>query len=85
MNNRNFDQYLRDFDYDERTAMKIQLPELLELYATDQVQLIDIRFQEEFDAWQVNLGQHIPLNQLPDRLSELDLNKTIVTMCPHYD
>ncbi|MCK5818887.1 MAG: rhodanese-like domain-containing protein [Psychromonas sp.] len=85
MKERDFDQYLRGFDYDERQAMKIQLPELLEMYAAGKVQLIDIRFQEEFDAWQVSLGQHIPLNQLPERLSELDPNKTIVTMCPHYD
>lgn len=80
-----FDQYLRDFGYDERKAMKIQLPELLELYRQDKVQIIDIRFNEEFEAWQVGIGQHIPLNELPDRLDELDADKTIVTMCPHYD
>lgn len=47
--------------------------------------LIDIRFPEEHAAWQIGLGQHIPLNELPDRLGELDPDKTIVTMCPHYD
>jgi len=31
------------------------------------------------------MGQHIPLDELPDRLDALDLTKTIVTMCPHYD
>ncbi len=31
-----FNQYLRDFDYNERKAMKNQLPELLELYQQDQ-------------------------------------------------
>ena len=81
----NFDQYLRDFDYDERKAMKIQLPELLKLYKEDKVQLIDIRFNEEYAAWQVGIGQHIPLNEIPERLNELDEKKTIVTMCPHYD
>jgi len=81
----NFDQYLRDFDYDERLAMKIQLPELLELYEQDKIQLIDIRFHEEYAAWNVGIGQHIPLNELSDRMDELDSNKTIVTMCPHYD
>lgn len=80
-----FDDYLRQFDYDERVAMKIQLPELLKLYAEGQVQLIDIRFDEEYAAWRVGIGQHIPLNELPDRLDELDPGKTIVTMCPHYD
>ena len=65
--------------------MKIQLPEMLTLYAEGRAQLIDIRFNEEYAAWRVGIGQHIPLNELPDRLGELDEDKTIVTMCPHYD
>ncbi|MGQ9660697.1 MAG: rhodanese-like domain-containing protein [Thermochromatium sp.] len=85
MNDIPFADYLRRFDYDERLAMKIQLPELLKLYAEGQVQLIDIRFNEEYAAWRLGIGWHIPLNELPDRLDELDPNKTIVTMCPHYD
>ena len=80
-----FDDYLRRFDYDERLAMKIGLEELLESFAKGEIQLIDIRFREEHAAWSVGMGQHIPLNELPDRLSELDRAKTIVTMCPHYD
>lgn len=80
-----FADYLRGFDYDERLAMKIQLPELLAGYAEGRMQLIDIRFHEEYAAWRVGIGQHIPLNELPDRLDELDADKTIVTMCPHYD
>lgn len=47
MNDIPFADYLRGFDYDERIAMKIQLPELLKLYADRQVQLIDIRFHED--------------------------------------
>ncbi len=80
-----FTDYLRGFDYDERLAMKIQLPELLAGYAEGRMQLIDIRFHEEYAAWRVGIGQHIPLNELPDRLDELDADKIIVTMCPHYD
>ena len=80
-----FDKYLRGFDYQERKDMKIQMPELFELYARGEVQVIDIRFNEEYAAWHVGFGDHIPLNQLPDRLDEIDKSKTIVTMCPHYD
>ena len=80
-----FDTYLRSFNYDERKAMKIQLPEMLALYAEGRAQLIDIRFHEEYAAWQLGIGQHIPLNELPDRLGELNRDKTIVTMCTHYD
>ncbi len=80
-----FADYLRGFDYDERKAMKIQLPEMLELYRAGKAQVIDIRFHEEYEAWNVGIGQHIPLNELPNRIDELDAQKTIVTMCPHYD
>ena len=80
-----FDDYLKIFDYQERQDMKIQLPEFFELYAKGEAQLIDIRFHEEYEAWSIGFGNHIPLNELPDRLSEIDKSKTIVTMCPHYD
>ncbi len=80
-----FATYLQDFDYDERLAMKIGRDELLDLYAKGEVELIDIRFQEEYDAWHIDLGKHIPLNELPNRLDEIDPSKTVVTMCPHYD
>ena len=82
---RDFDTYLRTFDHDERLAMKIGLDEMLDRYAKGEIQLVDIRFPEEHAAWSVNMGQRIPLNELPDRLDELDRTKTIVTMCPHYD
>ncbi|BCD61283.1 hypothetical protein NitYY0826_C0117 [Nitratiruptor sp. YY08-26] len=80
-----FDEYLKSFDYDERKAMKIGLEEMFELLQKDEAQVVDIRFREEYEAWHVGFGLHIPLNELPDRLNELDSSKTIVTMCPHYD
>lgn len=81
----NFEAYLRGFDYQERKDMKIQLPEFFELYSRGEAQVIDIRFHEEYRAWNIGFGYHIPLNELPDRLSEIDENKIIITMCPHYD
>ncbi len=80
-----FDKYLKSFDYQERKDMKIQLPKLFELYEKGEAQVIDIRFNEEYEAWHIGFGDHIPLNELPDRLSEIDKNKTVITMCPHYD
>ena len=81
----NFDKYLKEFDYQERLDMKIDLKELLDLYANNKVQIIDIRFKEEYEAWSIGFLTHIPLNELPNRLNELDKSKTIVTVCPHYD
>jgi len=83
--NKKFSKYLRKFDYQERLDMKIKRDELLELYAEDKVQIIDIRFKEEYKAWNIGFIPNIPLNELPDRLNELDKSKTIVCVCPHYD
>jgi len=79
------DEYLADFDYQERKEMKINTKELLELLKTDKAQLIDVRFPEEYAAWRMGFARNIPLNELPSRLNELDRSKIIVTACPHYD
>lgn len=80
-----FSEYLRSFDYQERKDMKINIQALLDLYQKGRVEIIDIRFPEEYQAWQVNIARNIPLNELPDRLNELDRKKLIVAVCPHYD
>ncbi len=80
-----FGTYLKSFDYDERRNMKINIKTLLSLYKEDKVQLIDIRFPEEVKTWDLGFVKNIPLNELPDRLDEIDKDKLIVTMCPHYD
>ncbi len=80
-----FNEYLRSFDYEERKRMKIGTEELLELYAKGEAEIVDIRFPEEYEAWHFGFGKHIPLNELPDRLNELDRSKVIITVCPHKD
>jgi rhodanese-related sulfurtransferase len=83
--NVSFENYLRSFDYQERSNMKIGIPEMLHLYKKGSVQIVDIRFREEYRAYSFSFIKHIPLNELPDRLNELDRTKIIVTVCPHYD
>jgi rhodanese-related sulfurtransferase len=80
-----FDNYLKSFDYRERSNMKIGIPEMLNLYKQGAVQIIDIRFPEEYQLYHFGFIKNIPLNELPDRLKELDKAKIIVTVCPHYD
>ena len=80
-----FDEYLQKFDYNERKNMKIGIPEMLDLYKQGKVQIIDIRFPEEYQAYSFSFIKNIPLNELPKRLGELDNRKIIVTVCPHYD
>jgi rhodanese-related sulfurtransferase len=80
-----FDNYLKSFDYQERSNMKIGIPEMLNLYKQGRVQIIDVRFREEYQVYSFSFIKSIPLNELPDRLKELDPSKIIVTLCPHYD
>ncbi len=79
------EKYLLSFNYTERLNMKIHIPELLDLLKQNKVQLIDVRFKEEFRLWNFSFSKNIPLNELPKRLNELDNKKLIVTTCPHYD
>jgi rhodanese-related sulfurtransferase len=80
-----FESYLLGFDYETRKAMKINSVELGVMLEEGTAQLVDIRFKEEYAAWNMPASINIPLNELPKRLSELDKTKTIVTACPHKD
>lgn len=82
---RHLGDFLSRFDYRERASMKISSKELVPLLREGKVQFLDIRFREETEAWRMGFGLHIPLNELPARLHELDRTKLIVTACPHMD
>ncbi|MFP5369839.1 MAG: rhodanese-like domain-containing protein, partial [Actinomycetes bacterium] len=46
-----------------------------------QVQLLDVREDDEWSAGRIDGATHIPLSQLPARLDELDRDRTVVTVC----
>lgn len=78
-------EFLTHFDYEARIEMKVGVSELVGLLQNGKAELIDIRFKEEYEAWHVGIAKSIPLNELPNRLNELDKEKIIVTACPHKD
>lgn len=80
-----FENYLRLFNYQERKEMKIGIAEMLQLYKQGKAQIIDVRFPEEHQAYSFSFIRSIPLNEIPERLGELDKSKIIITTCPHYD
>lgn len=82
---KNFDEYLKSFDLKERSNMKIKLADMLKMLEEGTAILIDIRFREEFEAWNLPFSKNIPLNELPNRLNELPEDKLIITACPHND
>ena len=79
------ESYISSFDYEARKEMKIDSKALINLLMGGKAQLIDIRFHEEYAAWQVGPSINIPLNELPKRLDEIDNSKIVVTACPHKD
>ena len=80
-----FEKYISNFDYKARIDMKIESAELIKGIKEGKIQLIDIRFKEEFEAWRMGFAINIPLNELPARIGELAKDKIIVTACPHMD
>lgn len=47
----------------------------------DEVQLLDVREDDEWAAGRIDGAHHIPLGQLPTRVSELDSERPVVTVC----
>lgn len=82
---KDFGEYLNSFDLKERSNMKIKLTDMLNILEEGKAVLIDIRTKEEFEAWSMGFAKNIPLNELPNRLSELPKDKLIITACPHND
>lgn len=47
----------------------------------DGVQLVDVRWDNEWDAGRIEGAVHIPADELEDRLDELDEAASVVTVC----
>ncbi len=47
----------------------------------DQVQLVDVRYDNEWEAGHIEGAVHIPEDDLEDRLDELDRSRPVVTVC----
>jgi rhodanese-related sulfurtransferase len=75
--------YITNFNYKEVAEMKINIEAMIELIKEGKAEVIDIRFKEEYETWSFDFIKSIPLNELPNRLNELDKEKIIITVCPH--
>lgn len=47
----------------------------------DEVQLLDVREDDEWSAGRIDGALHIPLGRLPTRVAELDRDRPVVTVC----
>jgi len=57
--------------------------ELKPLLDRKQVCLLDVRQPEELAIARIEGAVHIPLNELPARLGELDRTRPVVALCHH--
>jgi rhodanese-related sulfurtransferase len=57
--------------------------ELKTLLDDHSVVLLDVRQAEELEIAQLPGAQHIPLNELPARINELNPEQAIVVLCHH--
>ena len=79
------DNLLYNFNYETRKEMKVSSEQMVQLLQDKKAILVDIRFREEQDAWQMHYALKLPLPELPKRLNELPKDQLIVTACPHKD
>lgn len=75
--------YISNFNYQEVANMKIDIEGMMQLLEEGKAEVVDIRFAEEYKTWSFGFIKSIPLNELPNRLNELDKSKIIITACPH--
>ncbi|RUM89277.1 MAG: rhodanese-like domain-containing protein [Thermovibrio sp.] len=62
---------------------KISLDAFLEKWQNGEAVLLDVRTKEEQSLTPLTaFGIHIPLNELPERLSEVPKDKLVCTLCP---
>jgi len=78
-----FDEWMSNFSYDKIGPMQVDANGAKVLLATKKAVLLDIRFNEERATWQINNGIHIPANELPKRLNELNKETLYIVACPH--
>lgn len=57
--------------------------ELKSLLDQGQIRLLDVRQAEELEIAHIDGAVHIPLNELPARLAELDPVQPIAALCHH--
>ena len=57
-----------------------EFKEMLESGAND-LEIIDVREQDEFDLVKIKGSKLIPLNEIGERISEIDWDKKVVLVC----
>lgn len=65
----------------EKKVQTLDLPAAMKLITRDDVQLLDVRPEEEFKAGHIKGAINIPVDELRKKLSQLDPTKDIIVYC----
>jgi len=76
------DAYIRSLDMKTIASTKVEADDFIAMYNKGEAILLDVRYGFEHKVWGLPFTCNIPLNELPDRLSELPQDKIIVCACP---
>ncbi len=78
-----FDELLKtmEFDFFGTATHKITFDNMMQLLKEKKCILLDVRSKEEYACINFPFAKHIPLNEIPDRKSEIPKDKMIVAFC----
>lgn len=62
--------------------LRLSTDNVIELLNKGEAILLDIRYPFETEKWGMKFSLNIPLNELPDRINELQKDKVIICTCP---
>lgn len=70
-----------DFDYFGNGKHKILFEKMMELKKENKVFILDVRTIEENECLRLGFAKNIPTNEIPDRITEIPKDKTVVLLC----
>ncbi|WED23737.1 hypothetical protein L3Q72_21100 [Vibrio sp. JC009] len=73
---------IREMDMQMVARLRVSGEQFVELYNSGEAILLDIRYASETSVWGFPVALEIPINELPDRLSEIPKDKIIICACP---
>jgi rhodanese-related sulfurtransferase len=78
-----FDELLKQMDlkYFGTGTHKISFEKMMELLKENKGYLLDVRAKEECEYINFPFAYNIPIDEIPDRISEIPKGKTIIVFC----
>jgi rhodanese-related sulfurtransferase len=80
---KSFGDVLREMDLEHLVMGEygITVEEAAKFIDHNHFQFLDLRTEEEHDHLLFPFAQHIPINELPDRIDEVPYDKFVITFC----